>query len=131
MTYVSRFGFYRITESALWLYRFVYSLRVSTGRNVREDSVFKLVYDHQFIDNILEVFTVEQIHHYLKRFSYVFNTDNSEENQSKDRHIQSLSAYFGTYGIKQIGDYVINPKQFDKDLSDAISNKVKLQKDGE
>lgn len=131
ITYVSRFGFHRITESALWLYRFVYSLRVSTGRNVREDSVFKLVYDHQFIDNILEVFTVEQLHHYLKRFSYVFNTDNSEENQSKDKHIQSLKAYFGNNSIHKIGDYVANPKQFDKDLTDAISNQIKTQQDGE
>lgn len=131
ITYVSRFGFHRITESALWLYRFVYSLRVSTGRNVREDSVFKLVYDNQFIDNILEVFTVEQLHHYLKRFSYVFNTDNSEENQSKDRHIQSLLAYFGTNTINPITEYVSNPKQFDKDLTVAISNKIKLLQDGE
>lgn len=131
ITYVSRFGFHRITESALWLYRFVYSLRVSTGRNVREDSVFKFVYNHQFIDNILEVFTVEQLHHYLKRFSYTFNTDNSEANQSKDKHIQSLSAFFGNNAIHKISNYVANAKQFDKDLTDAIYNKIKLQQDGE
>jgi hypothetical protein len=130
ITYVSRFGFHRITESALWLYRFVYSLRVSTGRNVREDSVFKLVFDHQFVDNILEVFTVDQLHHYLKKFSYEFNKDNSEENLSKDKHIQSLSNYFGDT-IKKIGEYVDNSKQFDKDLTEAISYKINSQQDEE
>lgn len=131
IAYVSRFGFYRITESALWLYRFIYSLRVSTGRNVREDSVFKLVYGHQFIDNILEVYTVEQLHHYLKKFSYQFDINNTGNNQSKDKHIQSLKVYFGRTAIKDIDRYVRNQKQFDKDLIDAISKKIKLQQDGE
>lgn len=130
ITYVSRFGFYKITESAMWLYRFIYSLRVSTGRNVREDSVFKLVYDNQLIDNILEVFTVEQLHHYLKKFSYTFNTENTETNQSKDRHIQTLSYCFGKNNFKEIDQYVKNPKQFDKDLIDAISIYIKSEQDG-
>lgn len=130
ITYVSRFGFYKITESAMWLYRFIYSLRVSTGRNVREDSVFKLVYDNQLIDNILEVFTVEQLHHYLKKFSYTFNTENTETNQSKDRHIQTLSYCFGKNNFKEIDQYVKNPKQFDKDLIDAISIYIKSDQDG-
>jgi hypothetical protein len=130
ITYVSRFGFYKITESAMWLYRFIYSLRVSTGRNVREDSVFKLVYDNQLIDNILEVFTVEQLHHYLKKFSYTFNTENTETNQSKDRHIQTLSYCFGKNNFKEIDQYAKNPKQFDKDLIDAISIYIKSEQDG-
>lgn len=131
ITYVSRFGLYKITESALWLYRFVYSLRVSTGRNVREDSVFKLVYEHQFIDNILEVFTVDQLHNFLKRFSYIFNIDNTDENQSKDKHTQTLIQYFGKDRIKNIKEYVADPKQFDKDLTNAILNTIKSQNDAE
>lgn len=128
ITYVSRFGFYKITESALWLYRFVYSLRVSTGRNVREDSVFKLVYDNQLIDNILEVFTVDQLHHYLKKFTYTFNTENAEINRSKDMHIQTLRKCFGKNNLLEIDHYVKNPKQFDKDLINSISNYIKSQK---
>lgn len=130
ITYVSRFGFYKLTESALWLYRFVYSLRVSTGRNVREDSVFKLVYDNQFIDNILEVFTVDQLHHYLKKFSYTFNTENAEINQSKDKHVQTLRNCFGKNTIQETDHYVKNPKQFDKDLIDAITNYIKSEQNG-
>lgn len=39
------------------------------GRNVREDSIFKFVYDNQFIDNILEVYTTAELFNYLKKFS--------------------------------------------------------------
>ncbi len=124
ISYVSRFGFYRLFESSLWLFRFVYSLRVSTGRNVREDSMFKMVYDYQFIDNILEVHTVEQLHHYLKKFRYDFDTKNTKANQSKDRHLQSLMAYFGNSNIKNIEHYAKNHKNFDKDLMESITKKI-------
>lgn len=124
VAYVSRFGFYRLYESALWLYRFVYSMRVSSGRNVREDSVFKTVYDNQFIDNILEVHTVEQLHHYLKKYSYEFNKDHTEPNQSKDKHLQSLKAYFGVDAFREIKHYADSPKEFDKHLMSAISKKI-------
>lgn len=127
ITYVSRFGFYKLTESALCLYRFIYSLRVSTGRNVREDSVFKLVYDYQFIDNILEVFTVDQLHHYLKKHSYTFNTENTEIDQSKDKHIKTLRFFFGDNIIKEIDQYVKTPKQFDIDLMSGILNYIKSE----
>jgi len=131
ISYVSRFGFYRLFESSLWLFRFVYSLRVSTGRNVREDSMFKMVYDYQFIDNILEVHTVEQLHHYLKKFRYSFDISNTEANQSKDRHLQSLVAYFGNSKMKTIEHYAKNHKDFDKDLLESIKNKIKSSNDSE
>lgn len=128
ISYVSRFGFYRLFESALWLYRFVYSLRVSTDRNVREDSVFKMVYDNQFIDNILEVHTVEQLHHYLKKFNYSFSTENAKEGLSKDCHLKTLLSYFGNSKIKNIEHYAKNPKDFDKHLMDAITTKIEDSK---
>ncbi|MCB9426627.1 MAG: DUF262 domain-containing protein [Flavobacteriales bacterium] len=131
ITYVSRFGFYKLSESTLWLYRFIYSLRVSTGRNVREDSVFKLVYENQFIDNILEVFTIEQLHHFLKKYSYAFNTDNTEKNQSKSKHIETLRKFFPSNNIKEIDQYVKNPKLFDKDLIGSISNFIKSDQNGQ
>ncbi|HPO63818.1 MAG TPA: DUF262 domain-containing protein, partial [Candidatus Kapabacteria bacterium] len=78
MAYVSRFGFYKLFDATLWLYRMIYSLRVSKARNVREDSIFKFVYDYQFIDNILEVYTPEELFTFLKKFKYSFDTDNTE-----------------------------------------------------
>lgn len=122
LTYVSRFGFFRILEAALWLYRMIYSLRVSTGRNVREDSAFKFVYNNQLIDNILEVYTPDELFHYLKRFRYAFNTNNAEMNKSKGRHLVTLTNYFS--GLKKIEEYRNKPKDFDIDLMEEILYRV-------
>lgn len=99
ISYVSRFGFHLIFEASLWLFRAIYSLRVSNARNVREDSVFKFVYDNQFIDNILEVFTTEELFLYLKKLRYNFDTsylvkDGVEINTVKTRFMKDVTRYF-------------------------------------
>jgi hypothetical protein len=123
ITYVSRFGFHRLFEASLWLYRTIYSLRISSGRNVREDSVFKFVFENQLIDNIIEVYTVDELILFLKKFKYSFNTDNLEDNQSKDKHIATLKNYFEGFSV--ISDYKDNPKEFDKAFLTAILKKIK------
>ncbi len=123
VAYVSRFGFFRLYESSLWMYRFIYSLRVSFGRNVREDSIFKFVYENQLIDNILEVYTVDELLFFLKKFKYQFNTENTGIGQSKDKHLCTLKQYFNTF--EGIGYYEENPKDFDKTLISAIVLKLK------
>ena len=123
IAYVSRFGFHRLFEASLWLYRCIYSLRVSSNRNVREDSIFKFVYSNQFIDNILEVYTIDELLKYLERFKYEFNTENTKENESKDKHLVTLKGYF--CGFATIDYYKDNPKEFDKTLLMAIDNKIK------
>ncbi|ABG60180.1 DUF262 domain-containing protein [Cytophaga hutchinsonii] len=123
ITYVSRFGFYRLFEASLWLYRSIYSLRVSSSRNVREDSIFKFVFENQFIDNIIEVYTVDELILYLKRFKYTFNTDNLGVKESKDKHIGSLNNYFNEFGKTE--DFKKTPKAFDKAFLTAIVTKIK------
>lgn len=123
IAYVSRFGFHRLFEAALWLYRFVYSRRVVTERNVREDSVFKFVYDRQLIDNILEVYTPDQLFLFLKKFHYDFNTSNTDKGMAKGRHLDTLQRYFP--GLRSIEHYKENPKGFDRDLVEGISHKLK------
>jgi hypothetical protein len=123
ITYVSRFGFHRLFEASLWLYRSIYSLRVTSSRNVREDSIFKFIFENQFIDNIIEVYTVDELILFLKRFKYNFNTDNLESNQSKDKHIVSLKKYFEEF--TDVTKYKESPKEFDKAFLTAIVNKIK------
>jgi hypothetical protein len=130
ITYVSRFGFHRLYEASLWLYRSIYSLRVSYSRNVREDGIFKFVYEYQFIDNIIEVYTVDELILFLKRFKYTFNTDNLDRNQSKDKHLETLRNYFE--GFKEIEEYKEDPKEFDKTLVMALVKRInKIVIDGE
>lgn len=127
IAYVSRFGYYRIYDAALWLFRAIYSLRVSNARNVREDSLFKFVYEKQFVDNILEVFTPDELFHFLKKMRYNFDSsylvDKEEEmNTVKTRFINSLTHYFT--GINNSKHYYHNKETFDKDLKKAINEKL-------
>jgi len=123
ISYVSRFGFYRLYEASLWLYRMIYSLRVTNQRNVREDSVFKFVFSYQFIDNIIEVFTVDELLVFLKKFSYTLNTSYLEKTTSKGYHLETLKKYFTE--IKDVAFYKDKPTEFDKDLTILISQKLK------
>lgn len=93
------------------------------GRNVREDSVFKFVYDHQFIDHILEVFTPDKLFLFLKKYSYNFDVNNAEEGKSKGKHIATLKKYFSN--IDGIEVFKNIPKEFDKQLTIGISKKIK------
>ncbi len=130
ITYVSRFGFHRLFEASLWLYRAVYSLRVSSGRNVREDSIFKFVFENQFIDNIIEVYTVEELILYLRRFKYNFDINNLETHQSKGKHIACLKNYFNEF--KDVEELKTAPQDFDKTLLAEISKKIKdIEIDGQ
>jgi uncharacterized protein with ParB-like and HNH nuclease domain len=145
IAYVSRFGFYRMFEASLWLYRAIFSLRVSSSRNVREDSVFKFVYDNQFIDNIIEVFTPDELFLFLKKFRYNFNSNNIlykadstinpfkvddfsrnkiKPSSSKILHVKTLKEYFGDK-IKSADIYAETPSECDKNLTQAIATTIK------
>ena len=124
LAYVSRFGFHRLFEASLWLYRAIYSLRVSSDRNVREDSVFRFVYINQFVDNIIEVFTPDELFLFLEKFRYNFNTNYITKGNSKRSHVKSLQNYFGEGLIKDIEIYEKTPLQFDRDLLNAIAKSL-------
>ncbi|MCH4552197.1 DUF262 domain-containing protein [Aestuariibaculum lutulentum] len=122
IAYVSRFGFYKLFDASLWLYRIIYSLRITNQRNVREDSVFKFVSANQFIDNILEVFTTDELFLFLKKFNYKLDTSYFEENTAKGNHIKTLTNYFSK--IKTVKYYKQHPLEFDKDLMISITQKL-------
>lgn len=127
VTYVSRFGFERLLEFALWVYRYVYSLRVSTMRNVREDSIFKFVYDYALIDTILEAYTIDELIVHLKKYRYLFSAENLEDHQSKGKHLLRVKTYFGNYGIEQFtsASQMQRDNLFDKVLITAIQERLK------
>lgn len=129
VAYVSRFGFNRLYEASLLIFRAVYSLRLKQSKIV-ESSISKFVFDNQFIDNILEVFTVDELFLYLKK--YTFNLDsNAIENAkgkllSKGNFMRSLNSYFGEEiklpeGYKKLG----KEESIATDLLKAIENKIK------
>ncbi|UOG91442.1 MAG: DUF262 domain-containing protein [Candidatus Thiothrix sulfatifontis] len=129
ITYVSRFGFFRLFEVSLWFYRSIYSLRVSNKRNVKEDSVHKFVRENKFIDSIVYAYTIDELVSVLRKFKYNFDTSNTEKNQSKYKHLETLKNYFQEF--KEINTYVEQPKDFDKTFMIAIFNKIKEEKANE
>jgi len=127
LSYVSRFGFHRLFEASLLIFRAIYSLRVSSKRNLREDSVFKFVYDKQFIDNILEVFTPDELFDFLKKMRFSLQKDNllnngKEKSTNKTKYINSLKRYFKY--IKSVKYYYKNNTEFDKDLKKSINSRI-------
>jgi ABC-type antimicrobial peptide transport system permease subunit len=75
------------------------------------------------IARIAEVYTPDELFLYLKKFTYNFNTDNTKPNQSKDKHIKSIQTYFQS--VENVDKLTANPKEFDKQLINAISEKIK------
>ncbi len=121
VAYVNKFGYSHLYEFSLWSFRYVYSKRVINDRTVREDSIFKFVYDEKIIDKILNVFTHEEVIALLKKFSYNFNDKNSGPNNRKGRYIRNLATYFSA-------DFLHPEKltnHFDKILKKGIYGKLK------
>lgn len=129
IAYVSRFGFSRLLEFSLWIYRMVYSMRVSFDRNVREDSIFKFVYNNSLIDLIIESYTIDDLMTSCKRYAYSFNNNYIAEGQSKSKHVQTLKAYFNCYGLNSFttASEMCSDNLFDKVLITNIHSLIEKQ----
>nr|WP_299034979.1 DUF262 domain-containing protein [uncultured Tenacibaculum sp.] len=125
MCYVSRFGFYKLFEASLWLFRAIYSMRLTMNRNVVEKSIFKYARETMIINHIVESYTPQQLFNHLTKYKYELNPNNMEENYAKGRHINCIKAYFGKNTINTISYYTTNLNQFDKDLLTGIHSKIK------
>lgn len=130
ITYVSRFGFERLYEISLWMYRQIYSMRVSLGRNVREDSISKFVLNNSLIDTILESYTIGELVDILTGFSYLFDSNNIEDHQSKNKYVKSTKGYFDEYGINKFtsAKNMAENNMFDKVLTTSIMQHLKTIK---
>lgn len=126
VTYVSKFGFYKLFETSLWLFRMVYSMRVSYSRNVKEMSIPKFVKEKNFIDNILSCYEAEDLIKYLEKFKYELSTDNMDLGNVKYKYLKAIDKYFMSF--KDPSYYKEDPSMFDRDLLVAINNKLREEK---
>ena len=118
VAYVSKFGLKNIYEFSLWVFRYVYALRVINRRTVREDSIEKFVREQLILDKIFNCFTHNEVVTLLKEYNYNFNSENCEENRVKGRYILSLGRYFDAFSK---GMVVTN---FDNILKEAINDRL-------
>ena len=95
--YISRFGGVKILEAGLWIYRAVFSLRLSREKVVRESGVQKFVRDDiPLLEWMTQSFTHQQLIDRLQDFDYVVNSENLEiVNGKKRRHVENVCRVFG------------------------------------
>lgn len=95
LAYVSHLGHTHLYEFSLWLFRMVYSPRVSNKKTVREDSVSALVNEHPVYDWILSSYTHKQCIKQLKEFKVEVTPENlgQDENSVKKRFIKKVDTW--------------------------------------
>lgn len=124
--YVSRFGDSKLEESGLWLFRAVYSLRLSNAKAVKEISVQKLAHDTPILDWIACSYTHDQLVTRLRAFLYDIQIDNLDRTNSKKRqHVDAVCKVLGLQLTEAEATPADIVKLFDQELSRAIEQRCK------
>ncbi|WP_162600710.1 DUF262 domain-containing protein [Paraburkholderia sp. C35] len=119
--YVSRFGDGRIVEAGLWLFRSIYSLRLSNEMAVRESSVQRFVRLNPVLDWVAHSYTHAQVIGRLRAFRYTIKPENLEVgHRAKPRHVQAVckALNFALSHAKPTAAQIVD--QFDDALCRAI-----------
>lgn len=128
LLYVSRFGDSKLEEAGLWLFRTVYSLRLSNEKAVKETSVQKLARDTPILDWVAHSYTHDQLIKRLRAFLYDIQIDNLDRANSKKRqHVDAVCKVLGlqlTEAKPTPADIV---KLFDQALCRSIEQRCKDQ----
>jgi hypothetical protein len=115
--YVSRFGDTHLREAGLWLFRMVYSLRLSNERMVRESSVQKFAKENPLLDWIAQSYTPAQLMNRLRAFGYRVDPKNLEKpNGKKRQHVDAVcqALHLG------LAPADTTPKLIEKDFDNAL-----------
>jgi hypothetical protein len=114
LSFVDRFGRKNVLEFSLYLFRFIYSLRLSDKSRIYEATVRNFIDETKILDRILNAFTYEDILIYLKSRKF--------EMQTKD--IKGVNERF----YNRINDFFsksISKENFDSNLKKSIENYLK------
>lgn len=121
LAYVSHFGYQGFYAFALWLFRAVYSRRVSNKKAVREKTIGAFVREVPVYDWIFSSFTPQECLERLKAYSVEVNEENIGDNNNsvKMRFINKVNIWFNL-GLKT-GSIA---KDYDQLLVKAILEKA-------
>lgn len=113
LCFVDRFGRKNITEFSMYLFRFIYSLRLNDKARVYEATVINFVNDTKILERILNAFVYEDVLNYLKKYEvYIYTNDLKGV---KERYYARVFNFF-----KLHADHEISRENFDIDLKNAI-----------
>jgi uncharacterized protein with ParB-like and HNH nuclease domain len=111
LCFVDRFGRKNILEFSMYLFRFIYSLRLSDKVRIQESTVRIFIDETKIMERILNAFTYHEIITYLK--SYELKITNQNLSGVKQRFYNRVNEFFS-------GKFTVST--YDKDLKAAIEN---------
>jgi len=109
LSFVDRFGRKNVLEFSLYLFRFIYSIRLNENTRVYEATVRNFITEKLLLDRILNAFTYEEILSYIKNYKFQTTKDVSGV---KQRFLNRVSSFFGD----------ISSENFSSDLAQQIEN---------
>jgi hypothetical protein len=109
--FVDRFGRKNVTELSLYLFRYIYSLRLKDQSRIYEATVVNFINDTKILERILNAFTYEEILNYFKNYKVEINTNDLKG--VKLRYYERVNLFFNN---------TITKENFDADLKKAIVN---------
>lgn len=112
--FVDRFGRKNILEISLYLFRFIYSLRLNDKSRVYEATVRNFMEETKIMERIFNAFTFEEIVIYLKNFDA--KVDTNFTSGVKFRFFERVNVFFKK---------TITKENYDQDLLLAIENYLK------
>lgn len=124
--YISQFGTSQLLEASLWLFRLVFSPRLSNEKMVRESSVQSFARRVPVLDWIASSFTHHQVMIHLRGFDYTVSTEHLDKpNGAKRRFADGVIASL-QLTLPQQGDYgSMLATSFDAALQEAIDTIVR------
>lgn len=126
LLYLSQFGDEHLYEASLWLFRAVYSPRLSNQKTVRESSVQAFARSSNLLDWIATSFNHQQLIAHLRKFPYTVDSSNLDENSVKKRFVTAVAKHLSFDGLLQHKkDELAN--QYDEALKRAIPQKISQQ----
>ena len=99
----------------MYLFRYIYSLRLKDQSRIYEATVVNFINDTKILERILNAFTYEEILHYFKNYKVEINTNDLKG--VKFRYFNRVSDFF-----MDNADSIITIENFDADLKNAIVN---------
>lgn len=128
LVYLSHFGSENLYEAALWLFRTVYSIRVTNLKMVKEMSIGAFVRDNPVLDWILMSYSHDECVEKLKQFSIEVSPEylTEEDKSVKKRFVEKVNSWF-VLGLPT--DKLA--KMYDEKLIEGMCKNIALARGGE
>nr|WP_255673855.1 DUF262 domain-containing protein [Komagataeibacter sp. FNDCF1] len=105
LLYASRFGMENLPEACLWLFRLIFSLRVTKSR-VTEPGVRNFCREQAILDHIAYSFNHVELMQYLTAYKYSVDHDGLEGGRTKKYFVESVYQLFGSTSPEKVDEII-------------------------